>query len=331
MAEMTPRPEAHAFLAREGLAAAEVRPLAGDASFRRYFRVVAETGRTLLMDAPPEHEDVGAFVRVAAALRGLGLSAPEVYAEDDEHGFLLIEDFGDDVATPFLRDFPRHEERVYECATDIIARLATSKPGIDLPLYDADALTREVMLFPEWYAKSAGLDVDVAAFRDAFREAWVETVVETRLHPVLTLRDFHADNMMLLKRAGLGMLGLLDFQDALLGHMAYDLVSLLQDARRDLAPDLEEKMLERFMAAAGLQDKLSFRRSYEVLGAQRNVKILGIFVRLRDRDGRSGYVERLPRVWAHLERNLAHPALKPVADWFDRFVPEDKRAGWCVA
>ena len=143
---------------------------------------------------------------------------------------------------------------------------------------------------------------------------------------MLTLRDYHADNLMLLDRPGVRGLGLLDFQDALAGHPAYDLVSLLQDARRDVPRDLEEAMIARYVAARRIDDAATFRAAYEILGAQRNTKIIGIFTRLRDRDGRTGYVERLPRMWRLLEGNLAHPALAPVRDWFDANVPATARA-----
>ncbi len=151
-------------------------------------------------------------------------------------------------------------------------------------------------------------------------------VAETAAAPVLTLRDYHADNLMLLDRPGIRGLGLLDFQDALAGHPAYDLVSLLQDARRDLSPGLEEAMIARYVAGRGIADAAAFRAAYEVLGAQRNTKIIGIFTRLRDRDGRSGYVERLPRLWRLLEGNLRHPALATVAAWFAANVPPSARA-----
>ncbi len=142
---------------------------------------------------------------------------------------------------------------------------------------------------------------------------------------MLTLRDYHADNLMLLDRPGVRGLGLLDFQDALAGHPAYDLVSLLQDARRELSPGLEEAMIARYVAAAGVADADAFRAAYEVLGGQRNAKIIGIFTRLRDRDGRLGYVERLPRLWRLLAGNLAHPALAPVAAWFAANIPAAAR------
>lgn len=326
---MTPRDGANAFLQKSGWGEAVVRPLAGDASFRRYFRLSGEQGQALLMDAPPEHEDVEAFMRVADALRAEGLSAPEILASDVENGFLLIEDFGDDVVGAVLKEDPTPERKIYAEAVDILAKLAASPLKISLPPYDADFLMREVMLFPEWYAKSAGLQVDVDSYRAAWETVWADVVEETRREPVLTMRDYHVDNLMLLNRPGLAGLGLLDFQDALAGHRAYDLISLLQDARRDVSPALEEEMFARFVETVGITDKAGFRQSYEVLGAQRNVKILGIFVRLRDRDGRSGYVERLPRVWSYLDRNFAHPGLAPVAEWFAKYVPAEKRSAWC--
>jgi aminoglycoside/choline kinase family phosphotransferase len=162
-------------------------------------------------------------------------------------------------------------------------------------------------------------------YLNAWRGAWGDVLEVVEKNPVLVLRDYHADNLMVLDdRADLG---LLDFQDALAGHPAYDLVSLLQDARRDVAPELEEAMIDRYMAAANVADPDLFRAHYEILGAQRNSKILGIFTRLWKRDGKPHYLPLQPRVWSYLERNLAHPALSPVRRWFDDHVPGDKRAG----
>ena len=320
---MIARDGAQDFLASAGWGAAEVLPLAGDASFRRYFRVVEPGRRSVLMDAPPEHEDVKPFLGVADLLLAAGFSAPQILARDMDHGFLLIEDFGDRLLGPVLKTEPLLEGEFYAQAVDLLSDLNKATSADGLPPYDRAVLAREVMLFPDWYVKAAGIAVDESAYLAAWDAAWSQVLAETAHHPIVTLRDYHADNLMLLDRPGVKGLGLLDFQDALAGHPAYDLVSLLQDARRDVSPELEAVMLERFGGGPG------FRASYEVLGAQRNVKILGIFVRLRDRDGRQGYVERLPRVWGYLERNFAHPALAPVKDWFDANVPQALRAEWC--
>ncbi len=327
---MIPRDGTTAFLDSAGWTGADVSPLAGDASFRRYFRVNDRGRQAVLMDAPPEHEDVRPFISVADFLVSEGFSAPRLMASDLKNGFLLIEDFGDRLVGPVLAQEPALEEGTYASAVSLLADLHRLPPPDSLQPYDRDVLVREVMLFPDWYARAAGISVDVDAYLAAWDAVWAATLQETTRNPVVTLRDYHADNLILLtERPGVQSLGLLDFQDALAGHAAYDLVSLLQDARRDVSPRLEQQMLDHFGRVSGLADPAAFRASYEVLGAQRNVKILGIFVRLRDRDGRKGYVERLPRVWGYLDRNFAHPALAPVRQWFDANVPQDLRAEWC--
>lgn len=319
---MIPPDTAPAFLFAHGWEGAEIRPLAGDASFRRYFRVVAPGRTAVLMDAPPQHEDLGPFLKIADHLLAFGLSAPRAIAVDRAAGLLLLEDFGDRLLGPVLRTEPALEAEVYADAIDLLKALAARPAPTDVAPYDAAAMRREVALFTEWYAPALGLTVDVEGFLTAWEEAWANVIAHVAACPVLVLRDFHADNLILLDRPGLSRLGLLDFQDALAGHPAYDLVSLLQDARRDVAPALEEAMLARYAAP----DPAAFRADYEVLGAQRNTKILGIFTRLWRRDGKQGYLAFQPRVWRYLERNLAHPALSPVRHWFDVNVPPAARA-----
>ncbi len=327
---MVPRNGAAAFLRRHGWGAARIAPLAGDASFRRYFRLNDRGRRAVLMDAPPRHENVRPFLAVQDWLVGEGLSAPRLIAADAERGFLLIEDFGDGLMAPLLARAPHREEELYDLAVGLLAELGRLPPPAFLKPYDRAELVRELGLFVEWYAPAAGIALDGAALVAAFDECWGPVLDESARAPVVTLRDVHAENLMALDdREGLARLGLLDFQDALAGHRAYDLVSLLQDARRDVSPRLERVMLDRYCTAAGIADRAAFRAAYEILGAQRNLKILGIFVRLRDRDGRAGYVERLPRVWTCLERNLEHPALAPVRALFDAHVPAGLRAPWC--
>lgn len=324
---MIPPPAAADFLARHGWAGASVAPLAGDASFRRYFRVTDRGRSAVLMDAPPAHEDSRPFLFVANWLVANGFSAPRLLAGDLDRGLLLIEDFGDRRMSPELAAGRADERAVYCAAVDLLAQLHRLPPPLELKPYDRAELLREVLLFPQWYLKAAGVTVDEAAYAAAWDAVWGEVLEQTARQPVLTLRDYHADNLMLLEDGA--RLGLLDFQDALAGHRAYDLVSLLQDARRDVPARLEAEMIDHFIRVGDVAEVASFRTAYEVLGAQRNIKILGIFVRLRDRDGRAGYVERCPRVWAHVERNLAHPALAPVRAWMDAHVPPGLRAPWC--
>ena len=183
---------------------------------------------------------------------------------------------------------------------------------------------REAQLFTEWYCPALGLDVDAAGFDAAWREV-LAPLTANQQPGVTVLRDYHAENIMLLRPdQGASEQGVIDFQDALVGHPAYDLVSLLQDARRDVSPELEAKMLARYREQADCGPE--FDADYARLGAQRNTKIVGIFARLNQRDGKPRYLGMIPRVWEALERDLAHPALAPVAQWFDANIPAELRA-----
>lgn len=323
-APMIPPASAPDFLAKHGWGGAEIRPLAGDASFRRYFRVHRGDETAVLMDAPPEHEDIGPFLRVAGHLLDRGFAPPRPLGIDREQGLLLLEDFGDARVGPYLQRDPAREGDIYESAVAILARLGSLPAPADIPPYDDAAMSREVLLFPDWYAPALEFGVDQEGYLAAWREAWADVLRVATNDPVLVLRDYHADNLMV--RPGRTELGLLDFQDALAGHPAYDLVSLLQDARREVPQALEEAMLSHYCTLAQVADPALFRAHYEVLGAQRNTKILGIFTRLWKRDGKPLYLSLQPRVWGYLERNLAHPALAPVRAWFDANVAADKRA-----
>ncbi len=304
-APMIPPPAAFDFLARHGWGGAEILPLAGDASFRRYFRVVDGVRTAVLMDAPPAHEDSRPFLAIAAYLESLGLSAPHVLAVDLEKGLILLEDFGDARVNPLLEHEPHLERDIYERAIDLLAELHQAPAG-DVPPYDAAVLHREASLLTDWYAPALDLPVDKPRFTAAWNEVFEPVLRDMADRPVLVLRDYHADNLMWLPdRSGIRALGLLDFQDGLAGHPAYDLVSLLQDARRDVSPELETAMIDRYAAAANVKSRDAFRAAYEVLGAQRNTKILGIFTRLWKRDGKPGYLAFQPRVWDYLERDLA--------------------------
>jgi aminoglycoside/choline kinase family phosphotransferase len=321
---MKPPESAGEFLAACGWADARIEPLAGDASFRRYFRVLLDDGRqAVLMDAPPPHEDPRPFISVAEWLVSVGLSAPEILARDLERGLLLLDDFGDDRLREALDLSPERERGLYELATDVLVHLHAHPPMPDLPVHGLAQWLDELMLFTDWYCPAVGLDVD----RDSWRAAWTEVlepVAGDGLGPVTVLRDYHAENIMLVSgREGVGHFGLLDFQDALAGHPAYDLASVLEDARRDVPVELERAMLDRYIAATG-QDE-TFERAYWALAAQRNTRILGVFTRLWKRDGKPGYRRFQPRMWGLLERDLSHMVLAPVQSWFEANVPESAR------
>lgn len=329
---MTPMRRAAAgdFLAAAGWTGADVRLLAADASFRSYHRVTAGMGQAVLMDAPPDREKPEAFRQVAEILAALELSAPRVLVADPEQGFLLLEDLGDRTFTRALAE-GADESALYQLATDtliVLHRRWDPALGAGLSASDARSLPLEAELLLDWMVPAlTGRDAD-DLMRERFREAW-ETVLPPAfaLPPTLVLRDYHVDNLMVLsQRPGVTACGLLDFQDAVVGSPAYDLVSLLQDARRDVPAEIECAMFERYCAAfAGEIDPQTLEAAYWVLGAQRTVRILGVFVRLDRRDGKPGYLRHIPRLWCLLDRALERPELAPLNDWFARYLPGELR------
>ena len=305
-----------AFLERSGWGDASSKPLAGDASHRRYERLSEARRKAVLMIAPPETgEDTRPFTRAARHLTGLGLSAPAIIADDPATGLLLIEDLGDDLFARIAERRPDLEAGIYRNAVDVLAHIhAQPLPEWAEP-YDRDALVDRAGLAFDWYAGHPAPAGVVAELRLLFDDT-------PGLTDTLVLRDYHAENLLWLPgRAGLARTGLLDFQDAMAGHRAYDLVSLIEDARRDLAPDRGGSLVDRYLARTGLPEK-GFRRAYALLGAQRNLRILGVFARLAIRDGKPGYLQLIPRVWAHLQTDLTHPALSRLRDLVLDELPE---------
>ena len=323
VSQMKPPAYATEFLAACGWAGAEILPLAGDASFRRYFRVAEGNRSAVLMDAPPPHEDPRPFIAVAEWLVSRGLSAPDILARDLDKGLLLLADFGDARLRETLDTDPHRERELYELATDVLIHLHAHSPMEGLSPHGLEQWLTELDLFTEWYCPAVGAQVD----REGYRRAWTEVlqaVANDGLAPVTILRDYHAENIMLVGgRAGVAHFGLLDFQDALEGHPAYDLASVLEDARRDVSIDTERAMIDRYLAATGQGE--AFVRAYWALAAQRNTRILGVFTRLWKRDNKPGYRRFQPRMWGLLERDLAQPHLAAVRDWFDANMPPDLR------
>lgn len=325
------------FISLAGWDPATCHALAADASFRRYFRIDLPS-RAVLMDAPPDKEDIVPFVAVTEYLRRRGYTAPGILAIDLEDGFLLLDDFGDDKFTGLLETAAESREQdLYSLAVNVLIDLHRVPPPASLPVrgggtynlpaYDDDLLWDEASLFTDWYLPAIeGQDI-AAADRAEFESLWRESFSALETQPDgLVLRDYHVDNLMLVAdHEGLAQVGLLDFQDAVIGPVAYDLVSLLQDARRDVPPTIERLMLDAYLDAYPELDRNAFRTAYAVLGAQRNVKIIGIFTRLCRRDGKAHYLQLIPRVWGLLERDLAHPRLAGIKAWFDARVPSRTR------
>ncbi len=329
-ATMIPPDGLDEFLAAHGWAGARVEPLAGDASFRRYFRVIGEEGQCVLMDAPPPHEDPRPFVSVAEWLCSVGLSAPEILGRDLDRGLLLLSDFGDARLRETLDSDPERERELYELATDLLIHLHRHPAMEGLPVHGLGQWLEELKLFTDWYCPALGLSVDAEGYQAAWRQV-LEPVADDGLGPVTVLRDYHAENVMLVQgRDGVAHLGLLDFQDALAGHPAYDLASVLEDARRDVPEEIEREMIERYVAAMG--ERELFERAYWVLAAQRNTRILGVFTRLWKRDNKPHYTAFQPRMWGLLERDLTRPELAPVRGWFDANIkPQHRAAPWAQA
>ena len=325
--KMKPPTHAPEFLASCGWQGAEILPLAGDASFRRYFRVVNGDQTAVLMDAPPPHEDPRPFIAVAEWLASVGLSAPQILARDLDRGLLLLADFGDWRLREYLDEDPRRERELYELATDVLVHLHRHAPMPGLKPHGLDQWLEELKLFTDWYCPAVGVEVDADAYVAAWREV-LGPVADDGLGPVTVLRDYHAENVMLVHgREGIERFGLLDFQDALAGHPAYDLASVLEDARRDVPEEIERAMIGRYVAASRHGE--AFERAYWALAAQRNTRILGVFTRLWKRDDKPHYRRFQPRMWGLLERDLGHSNLLPVKNWFDaNIAPEHRRDPW---
>lgn len=329
---MTSREELiQAFLQTAGWGEAQRGRLAGDASFRHYDRLNRQGEPAVMMDAPPPKEDVRPFVRIARHLEKLGLSAPRLLAVDEVNGLLLLEDLGDNTYTKLLAD-NHDEEALYALATDVLAEIAARPDAMPdtLPPYDDERLLTEAELLMDWYVPTVLGAVLSSEARAEYTEIWQRLFPVARLVPnTLVLRDFHVDNLMLLDRPGLKACGLLDFQDAVAGPATYDLMSLLEDARRDIPVLLIERMKQRWLSRFPQIDRTVFEASWAVMAAQRHAKVIGIFTRLYKRDGKAGYLVHIPRVWRLLENACRHPVLSELARWLDRYIPKESRGVPC--
>jgi hypothetical protein len=324
----------------------------GDASTRSYARLHDDNGSVILMNSPrrPDGpaiyagksysaavhlaEDVRPFVAIGNGLRRHGFSAPAIRHTDLESGFLITEDFGS--AGVIEGDPPRPIAERYEAATDMLAALhrevlsetlpLTAAASYDIPVFDVDAWLIEIGLMIEWYMPDRGVQPS-EALREQFFAMWRALLEKPAAAPrTWVIRDFHSPNIIwLAERTGTLRVGIIDFQDALLGPAAYDVVSLLQDARIDVPEQLELSLLTRYIKARRATDEsfdpASFAELYAIMSAQRNTRLLGTFARLNRRDGKPQYLKHQPRIWTYLNRSLAHPALAAFRDWYAANVP----------
>lgn len=313
--------DAAAFLRGAGFAAARILPLPSDASHRRYARLLDGPRPALLMDAPPP-EDLRPFLAVARHIAGIGLSAPEILAADEAGGFLLIEDFGDATHAALL-DAGADPLPIYLEAAEALAALHAAAPPAFLPAWDAAAMARATAAtFLDWWWPAAmGAEPEDAARRQ------LDGAIRAMLAPFagargFVHRDFFPANLMRLEgRGGARRTGLLDFQDAGLGHPAYDLVSLVEDARRDVAPAVRDAAIARYLDARGGLDREAFAAAMAAAAAQRHLRVAALWVRLARRDAKPRYLVHGPRCWRLLAAALDHPATRPLRDFLDAHVP----------
>lgn len=313
---------AQAFWAATDWRGASLAPVAGDASARRYYRLERDGRTAIFMDASAIPACVRPFVELSTHLRRLGFSAPEVYAADGEKGCAIIEDFGDVTFTRLLED-GHDEEGLYALATEVLRALHQMPAAAPAGWreYHPQQMLADIELYLEWV--KPGLS---AAAQAQFRERWLRILPRAHQVPqTLLLRDYHVANLMWLpQRTGVQQAGLIDFQDAYRGPVTYDLMSLLEDARREVSPTLREKMLGRYLEAFPGLERGVFADSLAILAAQRHTRVLAIFARLAAREGKPDYQQRhSPRVRRRLKEALAQPVLAPVREWFEEYGIED--------
>lgn len=320
------------FLHRAGWENGVRHALAADASFRRYERIEDRRHHAVLMDAPPPKEDVRPFVHVTDLLKSMDVSVPTILAADEDQGFLLLEDLGDQSFSRVVRENKQREPEIYRAAIGALAaiyhhsKLHGSEYARKLKPYDMGVYLREVALFSDWFMPQAVGRVRAMELRDEYLALWQTILGSAKLQQsCLVHRDYHADNLFWLDgRSGHKAVGILDYQDALWGDPAYDLASLLEDARRDVDAALTADCFAVFSTVVGQQAQ-DFAMRYNVLAAQRNAKIIGIFTRLCVRDGKAHYLEFLPRVWKHFLHDLRHPQLAPMRSFIEKNVPLEWR------
>lgn len=340
-----------AFVDKAGWGDATAKPLAGDASTRRYERLEQDGRRAILMIAPPAAEaaacpaeappdqrralgynamarlagpNLNAFVAISSSLKLAGLSAPEIYAAEPATGLALIEDLGDDLFARIMKQ--EDEGLLYRTAVDALLKIQFANPkrpqSDDYTMldYDLTALEAEAALFIDWYwLIKHGQEIS-GDLRAEYVELWRNQLGDLSAPHSFVLRDYHAENLIWLPdRRGVERVGVIDFQDALYGHAAYDLVSLLEDARRDVDPNFAKDMIDYYAKHAvsiGAFDRAAFERDYAILAAQRNAKILGVFARLAKRDNKPRYLDLLPRVEGHFSRDLQRPGMASLQTFF---------------
>jgi len=315
------------FLACYGWQDVTIRPVGEDCSFRRYFRLTRAQESIILMESVPDDAEMATpghnisdYIRIGTYLRSAGLSTPEIYEADKSQGYLLLEDFGDISFRKALQDGEDQQE-IYALAADVLLHLAAhAKPDdVNLPAYYTGHVHEGRRNLVDWYIPAVKQSRNPEGLVESYLGVWNE--IEKTLPPVPMIflhGDYHLDNLMWLQgREGLKRCGILDFQGAMKGPQPYDLANLLEDVRTDVSPDIRKSIMERYCIAMNADEKAAFEDWYRVLATQFHCRVLGQFIRLAVKDGKTRYLQHLPRVVSYLEQGLKHPVLYPLKQWFD--------------
>lgn len=309
------------FLQKAGLDIYSLREIPGDASKRNYFRVITSDKNYILMDSSEDLGSMPEFYKIANFLVNKGLSAPEIFEIDLERGFMLLEDFGVDSLNSYTAENPISEIDLYKSCVEALMHLHHAKTPNNIPIFSDELLNKGVETFLDWYAKKHIKTSEFEAAKAELLQIFTNLYPNLRkLKPVVVLRDYMADNIFYLpKRKGYKAVGIIDFQDAAIGNPAYDLVSLLEDARRDVSDYARTAAYHHYLSIMPEMNIIDFEKSYHILSAQRNLRIIGAFYRLIEFYNKPKYAKYMPRVWGHIIGNLEHPDIAEVKSWFIKY------------
>lgn len=317
----------HKFIIGAGFEQFRCESIPGDASKREYYRIYTVNNTYILMDSSANYESIQPFINMDNLLLTHGVRAPIIIATDQQNGLLLLEDLGQNSFTKFLKMHPDKEQELYDAAIDVLVKTYEIGSDLKLPKQNTQLLNNGISVFLDWYVKDKIPTVIFNQVSNELYQIFEKLYVRlASLNQVLVHRDYMADNLLWIEKGeGLQRVGVIDFQDAVVGSPAYDVVSLLEDARRDVSSDVVTAAKQRFIDKIPTMNTRAFEDSYAILGAQRNIRIIGVFNRLNLRDNKPKYLNYLPRIWEYIRQNLEHPALFELKVWFYKYDLIDKK------
>ena len=311
------------FLNTNGISNLLLEPIKQDGSNRRYFRI-NNNSKTLLMDSNSTDNNNDVFIQISQYLNKIGLSAPKIIQTDNKNGLFLIEDFGSLTFNEALKN-NISEKLLYLNAVQCLSKIHTNELPANIPIYDNKYLLKELDIFIEWFFKEHNIKLATLALLE-WKKAWKKYLKDiNKNNTKLVLRDFHADNLFWLpERNDVKKIGLIDFQDALIGHEAYDISSLLEDVRRDVSNDTKELAIKEFIKINKIKNENKFLKNYKILTAQRNAKIVGIFIRLARRDNKMKYLKLVNKAMNIFLTSAKEAKLDDILSWIDHYIPKNK-------